>query len=87
MYKQPELKEYQDEWIQAERDLAINSMGILGLFPIPPDEFTPSQSSSEPTGIPKQNKDADHLTKSDFIKALSKVSRHIEKPKSSPKSS
>jgi len=85
MYKPPELKEYQDEWIQAERDLAINSMGILGLFPIPQEEFTPSQGSSEPTKIAKQNKDTDHFTKSDFIKAWKKVSRHIEKPKSSPK--
>lgn len=85
MYKQPDLKDYQDDWIQAERDLAINSMGILGLLPIVQEGFIPNESINEP--VSKQHEDEDYFTKGDFTKALKGVNRRIGKPKSSPKPS
>jgi len=85
MYRQPDLEDYRDEWIQAERDLAINSAGVLGLLPIVQEEFIPSESIAEPEESSKQHEDEDRFTKGDFTKALKRVSRRIEKAKPASK--
>lgn len=87
MYTQPELKDYQDKWLQAERELAIKSLEILGWDPSIYDEFAPSEKIPQPIKQSKKQGQEDNFTKADFMKALKKVSRPIAKPKSSPKPS
>ena len=87
MYQQPEVQDYQDEWIRAERDLAISSWAIWGLFPIVQEDSATDEDNSEPIEQHEKNKDESGFTRSDFIKDLKKASQRIEKRKSSPKPS
>jgi len=87
MYQQPEVQDYQSEWIQAERDLAISGWAIWGLFPIVQEDSTINEDNSEPIEQHEKNKDENGFTRSDFIKNLKKTSQRIEKPKPAPKQS
>ena len=86
MYKQPELKEdYRDEWLKADRDLAINST-IITVYP--PAQESDSEGEIDKMPLPEDiQKISDQFTRGDFIKALKRVSQPIKKPKSSPKPS
>lgn len=65
MYKQPELKEYQDKWLQAERELAIKSLEIGDWYTLTYDEFTPSENIPEPIRQSKKKGHKDNFTKAD----------------------
>ena len=86
MYKQLELEEdYRDEWLKAERDLAINSTIITNY---PPEQETDSEGEIDKMPLPKDiQKIGDQFTRGDFIKALKRVSQPVRKPKSASKPS
>lgn len=79
--------EYRRKWIEAERDLAINSYRAISYFSMPEqpkhikNTFVPSNPSEERDGTER------HFTQDDFINDLKKVSRRIKTSKPSPKSS
>ena len=66
MYEQPELKEYQDEWLQAERELAIKSLEIWGSYTYTNDEFIPNENIPEPIDQSNKRGDKENFTKADF---------------------
>jgi hypothetical protein len=54
MYALPELDEYTDEWIQAERVLAINSFEYSN-WNIPVQKESPQNNDSDNTPLPDNN--------------------------------
>jgi hypothetical protein len=52
MYKQLEEEEYKDQWIKAERDLAINTLLLLDWFPGIQDDFISNENFIEPIDNP-----------------------------------
>ncbi len=61
MYEQPELKDYEDKWLQAERELAIKSLDILGWDPSIYDESAPSEEIPRPIRQSKKQGQGDRL--------------------------
>jgi len=49
MYVRPEIEDYRDKWLEAERELAINGAQVI--------EWTPS-ASEEPTELTDTSPDA-----------------------------
>ncbi len=52
MYTQPELREYQDEWLRVERELAIKSMEIWSRYTYIEEETIPSENNTKPINEP-----------------------------------
>ena len=53
MYTQPELKDYQDEWLRVERELAIKSMEMGDWYTAIYNEASPSENTPAPIHEPK----------------------------------
>lgn len=79
MYTQPELKDYQDEWLRVERELAIKSMEMGDWYTAIYNEASPSENTPAPTDEAKKQGSRDNFTEADFMKALKKASRPIRK--------
>lgn len=73
MYVRPEIEDYQDKWLEAERELAINSAQVSGWSPSALRE--PTILPVTPTRVPKPE---DDFTRDDFIKDLKKVTRPLQ---------
>ncbi|MFC1949741.1 hypothetical protein ACFLW0_06180 [Chloroflexota bacterium] len=75
MYRQPYMDEkYKEEWLKAERELALR-WSEASSHPDVNEAATPDIS------------DKDGISRNDFLKALKRVSRKVDKAKVAPKQS
>jgi len=82
MYMYEEPKQYEDAWVEADRELAILNyeLGLIGLQQSGGQSVEVEENALVPE--PVIGKDADSFSREDFIRSLKRVSRSIGKGKS-----
>jgi hypothetical protein len=56
MYKRPEIGDYQEKWLEAERELAINTQLLGWPFPCPPESMDINTPITPPHPVTPCNK-------------------------------
>ncbi len=81
MYARPEIKDYRDKWLEAERELAINGAQVIEWLPSAHSE--PTEHIDVPPDAPKPEKARRHnledcslgVSRKDVLLALRRVAK------------